>query len=160
MLVPYIVSGLFVLAVVILCFVRPKVGRIFLGFFYLAMALGVNGAFVLAAPHFYVQYGSEALLPVYRVFATRVIAWNPVLFGLLLMVFETAMGVCILSRGRYVKIGLIGTIFFLCAILPVSLLQVPWLGLVIGQGYLLNHRFDDSLIALLRRNKRKVTRAR
>ena len=45
MLVPILVSSIFVLAVVILCLRKPNAGRIFLGIFFLIMAIGVNGAF-------------------------------------------------------------------------------------------------------------------
>ena len=56
MLAPYIVSAVFVVSVVALCIAKPNAGRIFLGLFFLAMALGVNGAFVLTGPQFYVDY--------------------------------------------------------------------------------------------------------
>lgn len=43
MLMPYIVSAIFVVLVVALCIAKPNAGRVFLSFFFLAMALGVNG---------------------------------------------------------------------------------------------------------------------
>ena len=95
MLIPIIVSSVFVLAVIILCLVRPNAGRIFLGLFFLVMAIGVNGSFTFTNPQAYVEYASGALIPLYRDIALTVVELNPVLFGLLLMGFEIAMVVSI-----------------------------------------------------------------
>src|SRR5688500_13779418 len=92
MLVPLLVSSVFVLAVVLLCFARPNAGRIFLGFFFLAMALGVNGSFTFGNPQAYVDYAEGALIPLYSSLAIRVISISPVAFGILLMAFEITMG--------------------------------------------------------------------
>ena len=42
MIIPIIVSKIFVLAVVVLCLAKPNTGRIFRGLFFLVMAIGVN----------------------------------------------------------------------------------------------------------------------
>ena len=54
MLTPILVSSIFVLAVVVLCFAKPNAGRIFLGIFFLVMALGVNGSFTFGNPQAYI----------------------------------------------------------------------------------------------------------
>jgi hypothetical protein len=77
----------FVLAVVILCFIKPNAGRIFLGFFFLVMAIGVNGSFTFTNPQAYVEYASGALFPLYQELALSIVKLNPVLFGMPLMVF-------------------------------------------------------------------------
>ncbi len=56
MLMPYIVTAVFVVSVVTLCIAKPNAGRIFLGLFFIAMGLGVNGAFVLTGPQFYREF--------------------------------------------------------------------------------------------------------
>ena len=150
MLAPYVVSTIFVLAIVILCVVRPNAGRIFLGFFYLAMAIGVNGFFLLTYAQGYEEYLSGALLPLYQELTARTVALYPVFYGLLLFVFEVAMGLLLLSKRIYVKIGLLGTTIFLMALAPVSTLQWPWLGLAAAQIYLLTKEFDRSLVEMLR----------
>ncbi len=146
---PYLISTTFVLALVILCFVRPNAGRIALGFFFLAMAFVVNGLFILTNPQGYEAYLSEAYLPLYRDLTARTVAVYPVIYGLLLMAFEIAMGLLLLNKGVYVKIGLAGTIVFLIALAPVSTLQLPWLGLVIGQIYLLTKDFDRTFLEIV-----------
>jgi len=131
MLIPIIVSSVFVLAVMILCLIKPNVGRIFLGLFFLVMAIGVNGSFTFTNPQAYVEYASGALIPLYRDIALTIVEFNPMLFGLLLMAFEIVMGLLILYKQKSVRIGLIGTIVFLIGMAPLSFIQIPWLGQII-----------------------------
>ena len=149
MLAPLLISSAFVLAVVLLCFARPNAGRIFLGFFFLAMALGVNGSFTFGNPQAYVDYAEGALLPLYSSLAIRVISISPVAFGILLMAFEITMGLLLLHKQKSVKIGLIGTILFLTGIAPLSWLQVPWLGLIVAEVYLFQREFEQSFLEIL-----------
>jgi len=155
MLIPLIVSSIFVLAVVILCLTKPNAGRIFLGFFFLIMALGVNGSFTFSNPQAYIDYASGTLVPFYKDIAMAVVQLNPVLFGFLLMAFEIMMGVLLLHKGKSVKIGLIGTMTFLICIAPLSSLQLPWLGLLIGQAYLLTKEFDSTFFRIIQTKLRQ-----
>jgi hypothetical protein len=79
-----------------------------------------------------------------------VVELNPILFGLLIMAFEIAMGLLLLHKGNSVKTGLIGTMVFLIGIAPLSIIQLPWLGLLIGQAYLLTKEFDTTLLAMIK----------
>jgi hypothetical protein len=155
MLIPIIVSSVFILAVVILCLTKPSAGRIFLGLFFLVMAIGVNGTFTFTNPQAYVDYASESLIPLYRDIALTVVELNPVLFGLLLMAFEIAMGLLLLHKQKSVRIGLIGTIVFLIGIAPLSFVQIPWLGLIIGEAYLLTKEFDTTFLETIRSKLRR-----
>lgn len=151
MLVPMMISAVFVLALVAVCLAKPNAGRIVLGLFFLAMAIGVNGSFTLSNPQAYSEYAQGALIPLYRDLALSVITLlSPTLFGLLLMAFEITMGVLLLHKRTSVKMGLVGTMFFLVGIAPLSIIQLPWLGLMIGQGYLLTQEFDCTLLDSLR----------
>ena len=149
MLIPIIVSSVFVLAVIILCLIKPNAGRIFLGPFFLVMAIGVNGSFTFTNPQAYVEYASEALIPLYRDIALTIVELNPMLFGLLLMVFEITMGLLLLHKGKSVRIGLIGTMVFLIGIAPLSFVQIPWVGLIIGEAYLLTKEFDTTFLEII-----------
>jgi hypothetical protein len=146
MLVSIIISSVFVLAVVILCLVKPNPGRIFLGFFFLLMAIAVNGSFTFTNPQAYIEYASGALIPFYRDIALAAVNLNVVLFGSLLILFEIIMGLLLLHKGVYVKIGLVGTMLFLVGIAPLSYMQFPWLGLIIGEVYLLTKDFETSFL--------------
>ena len=149
MLIPMIVSSIFVLTVIALCLFKPNGGRIFLGIFFLVMAIGVNGSFTFANPYAYLDYAKGALIPFYRDLAIAIVSINPLVFGLLLMAFEITMGLFLLHKQKFVKIGLIGTMFFLLGIAPLSLLQLPWLGLIVGELYLFRKDFDISVLDTL-----------
>ena len=149
MLIPIVVSSVFVVAVVMLCLIKPNAARIFLGLFFLVMALGINGFFTLTNPQSYVDYAGDALIPFYRDLALTIVELSPVGFGLLLMAFEITMGLLLLHKHRSVKYGLIGTMVFLIGIAPLSVIQFPWLGLLIGQAYLLTKEFETSFLETL-----------
>ena len=157
MLIPIIISSVFVLAVVILCLVKPNAGRIFLGFFFLLMAIAVNGSFTFTNPQAYIEYASGALIPLYRDIALFIVEINPTVFGVLLIAFEIAMSLLLLHKQRAVKVGLIGTMIFLVGIAPLSILQFPWLGLIIGEVYLLKKDFDASFLEMVRAKFRSST---
>ena len=63
MLIPIIMSSVFILAVIILYLIKPNAGRIFLGLFFLVMAIGVNGSFTFTNPQAYVEHASSGLIP-------------------------------------------------------------------------------------------------
>jgi hypothetical protein len=56
-LVPWTI---FCLLVLVLCLLRPGAGRIFVGVFFLIMAIGVNVVLVLVAPDLFVGLGTDA----------------------------------------------------------------------------------------------------
>lgn len=146
-----IVTGLLLSLVMIgISLRRPNTARIVLGIFFLVMAIGVNGTITFLNPQLYVDYGQDALLFIYHELCVNIIALNPVVFGLLLIVYEITIGLLMLHKGIFVKVGMIGSILFLIAISPISLIQIPWLGLAITPAYLSTKHFDTSLWEIIR----------
>lgn len=47
-------------------------------------------------------------------------------------------------------VGLIGTMVFLVVIAPLSVVQLPWLGLIVGQARLLSKELDVSLSDIIK----------
>lgn len=139
----------FVLVVMILCYFKPGIGRIFLGFFYLAMALGVNTVIAFTDPQSVVLMGEASLIEFYRTFFTNVVAVAPVPFILFVAVFELTMGLLILNKNQNVKIGLFGTTIFLFLITPFGYIQLPWLGLALIQLHLLRKEFDRTFVEIV-----------
>lgn len=56
----------------------------------------------------------------------------------------------LLHKGASVMVGLIGTMVFLVVIAPLSVVQLPWLGLIVGQAYLLSKELDVSLSDIIK----------
>ncbi len=139
----------FVLVVMILCYLKPNIGRIFLGFFYLIMALGVNTVLAFTNPQSVVQMGEGSLIEFYRTFFSNVVSVAPSPFILLVAIFEIIMGILILNKHIKVKLGLIGTTIFLCLITPFGFIQLPWLGIALIQLYLMRKDFDKTFFEII-----------
>ncbi len=150
---PLVVTGIFYLAVAILCIATPQAGRIFTAIFFWIMALGVHGYFILANPQSYVDFAHDAYLGFYRDVASPIVEFSPRGFGLLCLAFELAVGALILSKGRLVKIGLIAGIVFLLGITPLKYTQVNPV-LAAGMVYLLTKDFAASAIDVIRASER------
>lgn len=145
-----IISGIvFSLLVITLALWKPNGARIFLGFFFIAMGIGVNVPFVLMQPNFVLNYGQGAWLPLYRTLSDSIIAINPAAFGILLIIFEVLMGFLLLNKGTKVKIGLVGISLFVIMLTPLYISQIAWAGAVIGFGYLLTQDFDKNLSEMI-----------
>lgn len=144
------IFSLFSVLVLLLCLVKPGAGRIFMGVFFLVMAIGVNVVLVLVAPGLFVDLGTnDALIPLYRWFFENVVVLTPPLFGLLAATYEIAIALLLLSKGRYVKWGLIGGIAFLIAITPLGTWTLANPILAVAMAYLLTKEYDRSFPQIL-----------
>jgi hypothetical protein len=145
-----ITFAVFSLLVLLLCLVRPGAGRIFMGVFFLIMAVGVNVVLVLVAPDQFVALGTtDSLIPLYRWFFENVVALAPPLFGLLAAAYEITIALMMLSRGRYVRWGLIGGILFLIAITPLGVWTLGNPIMALALAYLLTKEYDRSFLEML-----------
>ena len=154
-----ITFALFSLLVLLLCLVRPGAGRIFMGIFFLVMAIGVNVVLVLVAPNLFVALGTnDAIIPLYRWFFENVVALAPPLFGLLAAAYEITIALMMLSKDKYVKWGLIGGIVFLIGITPLGVWTLANPILALTLAYLFTREYDRSLLEML--HLRTVSRSR
>jgi hypothetical protein len=141
---PLIITIIFYLAVMFLCLARPNAGRIFIGLFFLVMAFGVHGYFIVANPQGYLDFANDFSLSIFRDLAVTIVEVSPIGFGVLMLVFETAVGLLILSKGRYVDVGLIAGIVFLVGIAPWGMITLPNLILALAMTYLVAQEFHVS----------------
>jgi hypothetical protein len=147
---PFTVIVSFALILLLLALFKPQAGRIVFGVFFLLMAWGVNFSMMLYDPSLYPQAGANSFIPLYRWFFTEVLARYPVPFILMLIGFETAVGVLTLSQGRWVKLGLgLGALFCL---------GIAWIGpegiwmpaVALAPLVMLRKDFPVSVIGMLR----------
>ena len=136
----------FCLLVLLLCLYRPNAGRIFVGLFFLIMAIGVNVIMVFVDPNSYIGLGADSFIPLYRWVFTNLVALAPALFVLPVAAFEISIGLLMLSRGRYVKWGLIGGIAFLIGITPLGSWTLGNPILALAMALLLSKEYDRSFI--------------
>lgn len=141
---------MFCLLVLLLCLVRPYAGRIFVGIFFLIMAVGVNVVLVLVAPDQFVALGTDApVVSLYRWFFENVVALVPPLFGLLAAGYEITIALMMLFKGRYVKWGLIGGIVFLIAITPLGIWTLGNPIMALALAYLLTKEYDRTFLEMI-----------
>lgn len=155
-LIPWLI---FCIAVSGFCFSRPHAARIFVGVFFIIMAVGVNIVLTVLAPEQFMKLGDEPLLPFYGWMFQNVLAPAPQTIGILAAAGEIAMGLLILSRGSRVKLGLAGAIAFLIAITPLGIWTLPNPVLAGGLAWLLKEEYPRSVLDLLRsRSHRRFTK--
>lgn len=137
-LIPWAV---FCTAVLMLCLLKPRAARVFVGIFFIIMAIGVNVVLSIAAPDQFVKLGTDtALIPFYAWVFQTFVAPAPQAAGILAATGETAVGLLILSGGRRARLGLLGAIIFLIIITPLGIWTLP------------NPIFAAGLVLLLRQD--------
>ena len=138
------------LLVLALCLLRPNAGRIFIGIFFLAMAIGVNVVTVFVDPDSYVGLGAGSFIPLYRWVFTNFVALAPPLFVLPVAAFQIVIALLMLSKGHYAKWGLIGGIIFLIAITPLGVWTLGNPIMAVAMAFLLTKEHDRSFVETLR----------
>jgi hypothetical protein len=150
MINPFTIWLTFVLLVFLFCLIKPNAARIFIGFFFLAMAIGINIVTVFVAPQSYIEMGKNALIPFYRWVFLNIIALNPALFVLPIAAYQITIAMMMLNKEKYVKLGLIGGIIFLVAITPLGVESLPNLALAVALGWLLRKEYDITFLESIR----------
>jgi hypothetical protein len=140
----------FVLLVAALCIARPDAGRLFIGLFFLAMALGVNLTLVFSYPQGFVVLGQDSYIPLYRLLFTHVVALAPAFLGLLAVAYELTVGLLLLGKQRAVKLGLLMGSIFLVGTAPFMLWSLPDPGLAVVLAWLYSKDFDTTLLEMVR----------
>jgi hypothetical protein len=142
------------------CIWKPLAARMFIGLFFIVMAIAVNWVLSLTAPQLFVGLGADApLLPFYEWVFTDVVARAPQAVGILAGIGEIVVGLLMLSKGRWALVGLVGGIVFLLLITPLGVWTLPNPIMAFGLGYLatkpLDRSFADIVRGLVGRMKRR-----
>lgn len=122
-----------------------NVARLFFALWYLIGSF-IHVRFGLTNNQIYERFGSTSLFVVSRELWTSVVMPHITFFALLLAAFEMVTGILILSKGRYVKIGLTASVLFNLFLVQLGL-GYPEIQLS-ARDFLLN-RFAALLFALL-----------
>ena len=59
------------------------------------------------------------------------------------------MGVFLLSKGIWVKAGLVGTMIFVIGLVPIHFAQLAWVVSIAANIFLLTKKFDISFIKMI-----------
>jgi hypothetical protein len=144
----------------LMCVLTPRIARIFTGVFFIVMAIAVNWVVAIVAPDLFVGLGTDApLLGLYEWVFGDIVALAPQLVGIVTGIGEVALGVLMLSRGRWVTLGLAGGVAFLLLITPVGLWTLPNPIMAAGLAFLMSKRFERSLPDIVRIRTRRARTA-
>jgi hypothetical protein len=113
------------------------------------MAIGVNVVTVFVDPNSYIGLGADSYIPLYRWVFINLVALAPPVFVLPVAAFESAIALLMLSKGRYVKWGLIGGIVFLIAITPLGIWTLGNPIMALALAYLLTKEYDRTFLEML-----------
>lgn len=132
--------------------------RLFFGLFFLAGA-ALNTYLGITNLDGYKNGGVTAWPPFLQNFWVDVVAPNIAIFLVLFILIEIVLGLLLLNKGRWVKIGLIGSIFFGIGLLFLGLgypqddwvPRIPNMVIVVVWALLLLGRYDKTLLETIRR---------
>ncbi len=133
---------------------KPFVARMFLGFFFMVMALGVNLSLALSDPRQFVALGSESYILFYRYIFDQWVAAEPLVFIIPVILFELIAGVMILGREGGARSALLGVTIFLVLIAPLNQATLPNLILAAETWLLIRDDLGRSLLDAVRRQPR------
>ena len=123
-----------------------NIWRAFIGLAYLAAAV-FNTVYTLPRSDQLDGYADGAWFPFLGDFMRDVFMPNGDLFMILVIAFEVAVAVLILSRGSYVDAGVVASVLWVLAVLPF--LAWPYLitnlVLALMQGVILFRRYDTAI---------------
>jgi hypothetical protein len=140
-----LIWGVLCVVIAVACFWKPKPTRAVVGVFFAIMGLAVHGGIILTNPQTYVSFAGGAVIPIYRDMALTVVQVSPLIFGIIMLVFELVVAGLILSRGRAVKLGLLAAILFLIGIMPLGKEEWPDPILAAGLAYLMTKDYPASV---------------
>lgn len=150
MATPLIVWSVFVLLVLAGCRLKPNATRIFLGGFFIVMAIGFHLVSVLINPRMYDGFATSALLSLYRWIFRVLVMPQPLLFALFAAVFEITIALLMLHKRRAAQAGLAIGSLFLLIITPLGVETLPNALLALGLAYLASKDFDTSVLETVR----------
>lgn len=151
-----IITGLIFSAVIIfLSIYKPEGCRIVLGFLFIFMGLGVNLNFIITQPYFVYEFGMGAWVPVFRILTESIVGLNPVLCGVLLILFEVLIGFALLGSKHWVSLGIYLASFFILILIPLYYSQIAWAVSVVGVLLLLRKKYEVNFLDLFRSKVKK-----
>jgi len=120
-LLPYIISNAVGLLLIYICYRWFKAGRIIFGLIFLAAGI-FNFYTAGKSPGAYVEiYGDSVWFSFYKDFIYGFFSQHVTLLVRTIAVGQLAVGIFLFLRGAFFKLGILGGIIFLIAIIPLGI---------------------------------------
>jgi hypothetical protein len=134
----------------VLSLLKPNAGRIGYALVFVLVGCGINYTVSLVYPDNMHAWSQVALLPFYR---TIMATWLAPLGGFFFFVTATsqlAVALLLLSRGKWVKLGLVGGMLFFLLITPIMVMTFPSVIAAAGLAFLLTKEYNTTVLDMLR----------
>jgi hypothetical protein len=148
---PVILSNVFALSLILLSVMRPRAARSVAGWGFIAAGVA-NSVVIVRDPQSYVVGYGRLAWGIYKSVIYGPFATHPMLYVLLIAAGQLLAGALTLWGRRYQRLGLIGEIVFLAAIIPLgagsafpfSLLAIAALAVLYRQSLSWEVRHDET----------------
>jgi hypothetical protein len=115
---PYLVTHAITISLIVVCVVRPRIGKAAWGIIFVLAGL-FNLVYGILKPEAYLGYGEHAV-GLYQKFIYGAFSSHTSLFISLIAVGQILVGILLFTRGRPFLLGISGGILFLAAIAPLG----------------------------------------
>jgi hypothetical protein len=137
-----IISGfLFSTIILLLSVYKPNICRVSLGLFFIVLALGVHIPLFISQPFFVYESGMGAWIPFFRMLTETIIGLNPRLFGVFLIILEVLIGLLLMAKGVWAKIGIISSSILILMSVPLDYSQIAWAVSLVGILFLMRLKY-------------------
>ncbi len=149
--IPLVVYGLPLVGLLVLSFLKPNAARIVYALVvFVLVGCGINFTVSFASPGLMQSWSEAALLPFYR---TIMGTWLVPLGGFFFFataIYQLLVALLLQSRGKWVKLGVVGGILFFLGITPIMVMTLPSVIGAAGLALLLRKDYNRSVLDMLR----------
>lgn len=123
--------------------------RFFFGCIYIIGGIA-NIVVTMVRPSTYMDFADTAFIPFYKHFLIEYFYYNIPAFTIPAAFYQITIGLLIICKDMFVKIGLVGAVIFSLLIIPLGQEQLPNIIFVAFMIYLLRKNYHYSFIDLIR----------
>lgn len=150
-MIPLVVYGLPLVALLILSLLKPDAARIVYALVvFILVGCGINFTLSFTNSGIMQQWSEAALLPFYRAIMGSWLVAMGGYFFFATAAYQLIVSLLLLSKGKWVKVGLVGGILFFLGITPIMVITIPSIIGAAGLAVLLPKEYDRSALDMLR----------
>ena len=138
------------MGLLVLSLLKPNAGRIGYALVFVLVGCGINYTVSFTNPGLMQQWSEVALLPFYRAIMGTWLVPMGGFFWFATATYELVVALLLQSRGKWVKLGLVGGILFFVVITPIMVMTFPSIIGAAGLVILLTKEYNSSVLDMLR----------
>jgi hypothetical protein len=152
-IIPLVVYSAPLVGLLVLSLLKPNTARIGYALLFVLVGCGINYTVSFVYPDNMQAWSEVALLPFYRNIMGTWLAPLGGFFFFATATYQLAVALLLLSRGKWVKLGVVGGMLFFLSITPIMVMTFPSIIGAAGLAFLLTRAYDHSGFDMLRVRK-------